>query len=299
MRDAPTIDVDLVRRLIAEQFPGWAGLEVRPVRADGWDNRTFRLGGTLSVRLPSAAGYAPQVAKEVEWLPHVASGVPLPVPQVVGVGVPGCGYPWAWTVRRWIDGVPATAAVGAGRDGLVLAGDLARFLVALREVEPAGPRPGVHSAGRGAALDQWDGQVREAISTSGPRVDRQMAERRWAQARAAATVPAPAVWFHGDVAPGNLLLRDGRLAAVIDFGCAGVGDPACDLAVAWTTLDAQARAVFRRAMAVDDATWARGTGWALWKALITQDDPRHRADSARALGALGVVEVRRPDTADG
>lgn len=287
MSSNPTIDVGLVRRLIAEQFPRWASLEVRPVDLDGWDNRTFRLGDSLSVRLPSAEGYEPQVAKEVEWLPYLARRVSLPIPEVVGVGAPGAGYPFAWTIRRWIDGVPAVA--DAAHDRMGLATDLAGFLARLQRIDPIGPRPGAHSAGRGAPLDQWDAELRETVRSLAGRIDPDAAAREWDRALAARADPAPEVWFHGDVAPGNLLLRDGRLAAVIDFGIAGVGDPACDLAIAWTRFDAPARAVFRDALAVDDDSWARGRGWALWKALIALDAPRHAAESRHALTALGVL----------
>lgn len=283
----PVITSALVRRLVAEQHPAWAGLPVRPVAHDGWDNRTFRLGEGLTVRLPSAAGYVPQVAKEVRWLPALAAALPLPVPEVVATGVPGAGYPFPWTVRRWIDGEPGdTDALLAPE----VVAALAAFLVALGRVDPAGgPGPGPHSAGRGAGLRQWDGEVRRAVAAQQDRLDGPATLAAWQRALDAPPAPEPR-WFHGDVAPGNLLLRDGSLAAVIDFGLAGVGDPACDLAVAWTSCDAPGRELLRDLTSVDDATWRRGQGWALWKALVARDEPRHAVPSARVLGALGLAQ---------
>lgn len=286
MSVVPTIDVSLVRRLVAEQFPQWLQLDVRPVDADGWDNRSFRLGDELSVRLPSATGYVPQVAKEIRWLPVLAGALRLPIPEVVGVGVPGAGYPFPWTIRRWIEGTPLTDA--ADIDGVTVAADLAGFLRELHGVEPAGPRPGAHSAGRGASLRQWDEQTRNAVAVLDGRVEVEGALRLWQEALDAHAAPARAVWFHGDVAPGNLLAREGRLSAVIDFGLAGVGDPSCDLAIAWAWFDEDERETFRAELGADDATWLRGKGWALWKALISLDHPRHATESEHVLRALGV-----------
>jgi aminoglycoside phosphotransferase (APT) family kinase protein len=295
MNVVPTIDVSLVRRLVAEQFPQWSHLRVRPVESDGWDNRSFRLGTGLSVRLPSAAGYASQVIKEVQWLPHLAAAVSLPIPEVVGVGVPGCGYPFAWTIRRWIDG--ATLTTPTLIDRRALAADLAGFLRELQRSEPVGPAPGPHSAGRGAPLQQWDEQTRDAVSSLAARIDARSALRLWQEALdASASTATPRVWFHGDIAPGNLLLRDGRLAAVIDFGLAGIGDPSCDLTIAWTWFNGEECKVLRTVLGVDEGTWVRGHGWALWKALISFDNPRHAAESEHVLNALGVL---RHDTRDG
>ncbi|MGN9810267.1 aminoglycoside phosphotransferase family protein [Micromonospora sp. BQ11] len=280
------IDAALVRRLVARQFPRWAHLPVRPVAYGGWDNRTFHLGADMSVRLPSAAGYALQVVKERRWLPILAPHLPLPVPTPLAAGVPDEDYPWPWSVHRWIDG--DTAAVGHVGDLTAFAGTLAGFLTALRTVDATGgPGAGPHSAGRGGPLSTYADDTRRAADALGDRIPTDRVLRIWDAALDARWTGAP-VWFHGDVAPGNLLVRDGRLAAVIDFGCCGVGDPACDTVIAWTFLDRPARAAFRAALDVDDATWARGRGWALWKALITYDDPAPvtRALARRSLDAL-------------
>jgi aminoglycoside phosphotransferase (APT) family kinase protein len=279
------IDADLVRRLIAVQFPAWAGLTVTLLAA-GHDNRSFRLGDSLLVRLPSAGRYAPQAEKEQRWLRHLAPQSPLPIPAPLAIGEPGEGYPWRWQVLRWIEG--DTAATGVA-DRMQFALDLAGFLAALQRVDAAaGPAAGAHSFWRGGPLATYDGETRAAIAALAGRIDAVAATAMW-EAALAAPWAGPPVWFHGDVAPGNLIVRDGRLAAVIDFGCCGGGDPACDLVIAWTFLDVAARAAFRAALPLDDATWTRARGWALWKALIVlARGPDHHdyAAQRRALGEL-------------
>ncbi|MFI7608112.1 aminoglycoside phosphotransferase family protein [Micromonospora sp. NPDC049366] len=287
---ADRIDVALVRRLVAAQFPRWARLPVRPVRHGGWDNRTFHLGDAMTVRLPSAEGYAPQVAKEQRWLPVLAPHLPLPVPTPLAQGEPDDDYPFPWSVHRWIDGEVAAPDRIADLTGFAV--DLAGFLAALQAVDPTGgPAAAAHSAWRGAPLATYDGDVRRALDRLGDRVPADAVTAIWAAALAAAWA-GPPVWFHGDVAVGNLLVRDGRLAAVIDFGCCGVGDPACDVVIAWTLLHGRSRAAFRETLAIDPATWARGRGWALWKALISLDDP-DRAKAAGARHALDEVLAER------
>ncbi|MFC3502702.1 aminoglycoside phosphotransferase family protein [Micromonospora krabiensis] len=281
---ADRIDTALVRRLVAAQFPRWAHLPVRPVTDGGWDNRTFRLGDAMTVRLPSAEGYAPQVAKEQRWLPLLAPHLPLPVPTPLAEGAPDEGYPFPWSVHRWIDGKVAHPDRIA--DLTAFAVDLAHFLAALQAVDPTGgPAAGAHSAWRGAPLATYDVDTRRALDRLGDRVPADEATEIWTAALDA-TWAGPPVWFHGDVAVGNLLVRDGRLAAVIDFGCCGVGDPACDVVIAWTLLHGASRAAFRETLAVDEATWARGRGWALWKALITLDNP----DRVKAAGARHALD---------
>jgi aminoglycoside phosphotransferase (APT) family kinase protein len=275
------IDAALVRRLVAAQFPQWVRLPVEPVVPGGHDNRTFRLGDELSVRLPSGDWYALQVAKEQEWLPRLAPRLPLEIPTPVARGEPGEGYPYPWSVYRWLEGEPASA--GAVRDAAGLAVELAGFLRALASV-PAdgGPAPGPHNWHRGGPVRFYEAEALAALDALGDRVDRAAALALWERA-VASEWEGPPVWFHGDVAEGNLLLRDGRLAAVIDFGTCGVGDPACDVVIAWTLLRGEAREAFREALGADEGTWARGAGWALWKALITYDDPASQATLGQLL----------------
>ncbi len=265
--DPPEITADLVRRLVAEQLPHLAGRAVTPVPRQGWDNRTFRLGDDLTVRLPSAAGYVAAVEKEDRALPLMAAHLPVPVPVPVATGRPSAAFPFPWSVRRWIDGEPLDHARDVDRDGL--ARDLAAFLVALRAVPAAdGPVAGRHSFFRGCHPGVYGDEVAEALVRLGPRVDAAACRAVWQDAVTTAW-PGPPVWFHGDVAAGNLLVAGGRLAAVIDLGTCGVGDPACDLVVAWTFFDAPERRELRDAVGLDAATWRRARGWALWKALVT------------------------------
>ncbi|MCG0290535.1 aminoglycoside phosphotransferase family protein [Streptomyces sp. PSAA01] len=256
------IDVALVRRLLAAQFPRWAELPIERFASSGTVNALFRLGGDLAVRLPRIAGGAEGVELEHRWLPWLAPALPVPIPAVLGKGVPGDGFPWPWTVHRWLDGENP-------REGQVarparLAADLAEFIVALRRIEPADGPP----AYRGGPLGEVDEETRTAIGLLEGTIDTGAATAAWQEALAAPGWDGPPVWVHSDLMPGNLLVADGRLSAVIDFGTAGVGDPACDLIPAWNLLPASVREDFRTVLGVDDATWVRGRGWALSMALI-------------------------------
>ncbi|WDZ82969.1 aminoglycoside phosphotransferase family protein [Micromonospora cathayae] len=280
------IDAPLVRRLVAAQFPQWSHLPVTPVEVDGWDNRTYRLGDELTVRLPTAAGYVPAVDKEHRWLPRLAPQLPVPVPTIVATGVPGEGYPYPWSVRGWLPG--ETADRGRVDDPVAFALAVAGFLRALQRCDPTdGPAAGEHSFHRGEPPAHYDPDTRRFLAALAGRVDTARATAVWDAALAARWRGTP-VWFHGDVAPGNLLVADGKLAAVIDFGTCGVGDPACDLVIAWTVFTGAAREAFRRAVAQDRGTWARARGWALWKALLVlaqtvDTDPARAAAQQRVI----------------
>ncbi|MFJ7217044.1 aminoglycoside phosphotransferase family protein [Amycolatopsis sp. NPDC098790] len=279
-----TVDADQVRRLVAGQFPQWAGLPVRPVAEGGWDNRTFHLGDAMIARLPSAAEYALAVEKEQHWLPVLAPRLPLPIPVPLAEGRPGADYPFAWSVYPWLDGEPARRERVADPAGF--AADLAGFLAALRSVDTTGaPRPGKHNWFRGGTLRTFDELVERSLDGD------DLAREIW---RTALDAPWDGVesWFHGDVAEGNLLLGDGELAAVIDFGTCGAGDPACDLAIAWTLLTADGRRKFRERLAVDDAEWARGRGWALWKTLVTCARTKDRDDREATEARRVLDEIR-------
>jgi aminoglycoside phosphotransferase (APT) family kinase protein len=282
------IDAHLARRLVAAQFPGWAGLPIAPVARGGWDNRTFRLGSELSLRLPSGDWYALQVDKEQTWLPRLAPHLPLPIPEPVARGEPGEGYPYPWSVYRWLEGEPPSSCPVPDAVGLATA--LAGFLGALQRVDPAGgPEPGPHNFFRGGPLSTYAEETERAIATLGDAIAAEALRRVFDDALGAGWTGEP-VWVHGDVAAGNLLLRDGRLAAVIDFGCAAVGDTACDVVIAWTLLSGASRDAFRVGLGVDRATWSRGRGWALWKALITLVGDLEREDHAAAAATRRVIE---------
>ena len=230
----------------------------------------------MLVRLPNAEAYTSQVDKEQHWLPKLAPHLPLPIPVPLGLGRPGCGYPWPWSVYRWLDGEPVLGKRSV--DPARLAVDLARFLTSLQAIDiTGGPSAGEHNFHRGGSLRIYDAETRSAVSTLTDEIDTAAVADVWNAALAADWQGHP-VWVHGDVAAGNLLVKEGRLCAVIDFGCLGVGDPACDLVVAWTLFDHDSRERFGTVLGLDAATWARARGWALWKALITL--VQHREDDA-------------------
>lgn len=259
------VDEALVTRLLAAQFPQWAGLPVRPVAQDGWDNWTFHLGDRLKVRLPSGPGYAEQAEKEAHWLPRLAPLLPYDVPVPAGVGAPNVEFPWPWSVYQWIDGAPATRVMAGD---VAFARDVAGFLNVLRTLDASGgPAPGPHCYLRGAPFAQaYGAEARRFVEQLAGRIDTAAATTVLDAAEAEWT--AAPVWVHGDIAVGNLLLRDGRLAAVIDFGCCAVGDPACDLVMGWVFFTGAARRAFRETAQADAGIWARARGWALWKAMM-------------------------------
>lgn len=287
------LDAALVRDLVREQFPHWADADVRPVPVQGWDNRTFRLGDDLVVRLPTAEGYVAAVEKEHLYLPVLAPVLPVAVPQPVALGRPGCGYLYPWSVRRWLPG--DTAQADRIDDLSEFARDLAHFVLALRAADASdGPPAGAHSAGRGGDLRRYDAETRtvarsvarlDASIGAGPTamLDERAVLRVWDAALAAPFV-GPDVWLHGDVTASNLLVDGGRLSAVIDFGTCAVGDPACDLTIAWTLFDGSSRATFLDAVGAGAAERARARGWALWKALLTVADGPDGADAERRYG---------------
>jgi aminoglycoside phosphotransferase (APT) family kinase protein len=260
------IDAELVERLIASQFPQWKSLPVTPVEVDGWDNRTYRLGDRMTVRLPTAEGYTPAVDKENRWLPVLSQSLPLPIPQVLAVGTPGEGYPFSWSIRGWLDG--ATANPGRVDNMQHFATSVAEFILALQRIDTRqGPQAGAHSFYRGAPPAHYDDETHRSLTALDGRIDTGRAAAVW-EAALGARRQGPPLWFHGDIAGNNLLVKNGELAAVIDFGTSGVGDPACDLVISWTMFSGESREAFRSAVGQDHGTWARARGWALWKALI-------------------------------
>jgi aminoglycoside phosphotransferase (APT) family kinase protein len=280
------ITAEVAAELVASQFPRWADLAVVPVPLDGWDNTTFRLGDQLCVRLPSADRYVPQIEKEHRWLPILSRQLPLPIPAPMALGAPGPRFPRPWSVYRWIEGEPTRGDRIA--DETQFASDLARFIDALQNIDASdGPAPGMHNFWRGGPLAVYDEETRESIDVLGDEIDREAVTEVWERALGTSRKRLP-VWVHGDVAPSNLLLADGELRAVIDFGCAAVGDPACDVVMAWTYFDGESKEAFRNGLSLDAATWARGRGWGLWKvvrrlALEKQGGP-HADSAARRWG---------------
>jgi aminoglycoside phosphotransferase (APT) family kinase protein len=289
------IDDQLVRALIAAQFPQFADAQafpIMPVAKQGHDNRSFRLGETLVVRLPSHAAYAPAIARECEWLPKLAAQLSQPIPVPIAQGQPSTLFPFAWSISKWVPGDVARPARISDLNQFAI--DLAEFLQSLQRVSTAGaPLAGEHSFYRGAPLRHYDKEFREAVSLlSGQSSGTPLGETQFGQKFndvRALTIWQQAidsdctqfVWLHGDISVGNLLVQQGKLCGVIDFGQCCVGDSACDYAIAWTLLDAvTAQANFRKILQIDDTSWLRGCAWALWKACITaasrlQNDDRH------------------------
>ncbi|MEU4268713.1 aminoglycoside phosphotransferase family protein [Streptomyces sp. NPDC026092] len=264
--------VRTVRTLVAAQFPQWSGLPVRRVPSAGTDNDMYRLGDRLAVRLPRTAANAGSIAKEQRWLPHLAPHLPLPVPVPVGHGVPGEGFDLPWSVYDWLHGANAYDEPIA--DLAHAAVELGRFGAALRRVDATdGPR-----SFRGGHVTEWAsaGVTERAIRDLGAHglLDADRVTAAWESVLRLPQWEGPPRWVHGDLLPGNLLARDGRLSAVIDFGAVGTGDPACDMMAAWTLLTAETRPLFRAAAEVDDATWARGRGWALCWGVVTEHEYR-------------------------
>jgi aminoglycoside phosphotransferase (APT) family kinase protein len=298
------VDAPLARRLVDTQFPQWADRPLNRLDPAGSDHVIFRLGRSLSVRLPRHAGAIGQAAKEAVWLPRLAPHLPLAVPSPVAVGRPDFGYPWPWAVTRWLPGSGASGLGGSVEAALSLAG----FLSALQGAPlptAADSRLTAELAGR--PLSDRDEVTRAAIAELAGVFDAAALTRVWEDALDAPAWDRAPVWFHGDFHTGNLLTVDGRLSAVIDFGGLGVGDPATDLQVAYTLLEPAPRAAFRSALDLDEATWARGRGWTLTGGLLAYRayaaaDPRVAAQTTRqitaaladAAGEPGRARHRRP-----
>ncbi|MEV6549670.1 aminoglycoside phosphotransferase family protein [Streptomyces sp. NPDC051597] len=284
----PGDDEALVRRLVAGRFPRWARLPVARFASGGTVNAVYRLGEDMVVRLPLEQGGAEDVVRERTWLPRLAPLLPTAVPEVLGAGEPSEEFAREWSVYRWLEGEHPEA--GALKEPVALAEGLAGFVEAMWSVT----LPGAPAAYRGGPVASLDRPTRAAIEElrripeEGVDCDAVLAV--WEDALRAPGWDGPPVWLHADLMPGNLLVQDGRLTAVIDFGCLGVGDPACDLFPAWNLLPADAREVFRDALGVDDATWRRGRGRTLSQALIAL--PYHRtANPAMAANARHVIRA--------
>jgi aminoglycoside phosphotransferase (APT) family kinase protein len=279
--DELELDETLVRELLAEQFPEWTGLPLRPIEPSGTVNAIFRLGDKLSVRLPRRDGPTEPGSAELDWLPRLAPQLPIEVPVPVAQGRPNESYPWFWEIHTWVEGetlsVEEIDAVQAARD-------LADLVRALQRVVPSGGPP----PGRGIALAERDSAFHYWLQRfeGDPRV-----VTEWERALAAPPWDGSPVWHHGDLDCRNWLVRDGRISGVIDWGSMGVGDPACDVMVAWKLHSLEARDAFREALPTDDATWERARGWAVSQAVAAlsyytpQNNPSlyHEAETWLAL----------------
>ncbi len=261
--DEVDTDIRLVSRLLAAQFPLWADRPLRPVEPAGTDNAIYRLGESMSVRLPRIDWAVDQPMKEHAWLPRLAPHLSLAIPEPLALGEPGEGYPWHWSICTWLSGEPASPDQLGDPD--VTGIDLTRFVHELEAIDGVGgPPPG----GRGGSLDARDDACRQSIAELDGVIDRSWAEAEWEEAIAAPVWSAAPVWIHGDLDARNLLATSGRLSGVLDWGSLAVGDPAADIMVAWKMFDADVRRKFRAEIQVDDATWSRARGWVLSQAVM-------------------------------
>jgi aminoglycoside phosphotransferase (APT) family kinase protein len=279
--DELEIDDALVRRLLAEQFPNLADWPLRRVEPPGTVNAIFRLGEDLSVRLPRRDGPRTPGGKEFDWLPRLAPLLPVDIPVPVEQGRPTNGYPWYWSLYKWVEGETAPVE---DIDAIQAARDLAAFVAALRQVDPAGAPPG-----RGIPLAERDKGIRDVFVKFGGDASLTAA---WNRALAAPPWSGPPVWHHGDLDVRNWVMRAGRISGVIDWGSMGVGDPACDVMVAWKLHSSAARDAFREALSTDDATWERARGWVLSQAVaaLAYYTPENNAGLYReAENWLGLV----------
>lgn len=283
--DEINIDKDLVRRLINAQFPQWSALSIEPVKSAGTDNAIYRLGKDMAVRLPRIASAALQIDKEYTWLPRLASQLPLAIPVPLGKGMPAEGYPCSWAIYRWLDGENATIECIA--DLRKVAIDLGHFVAALQQIDPTAGPP----SNRGRPLAECDHETRVALESLRNVIDVNAVTATWESALAVPDWDRPPIWVHGDLHAGNVLIKQGQLSAVIDFGMAGIGDPACDMMVAWTLLSAQTRGFFRAAVQADDATWARGRGWALTFGLVALPYYQHTNPVLARIARYAIDEV--------
>jgi aminoglycoside phosphotransferase (APT) family kinase protein len=286
--DQPVVDAALVQRLIASQHPVWAGLPIERVASDGTTNAIYRLGPAAAVRLPLVRYGEEAIDVEGRRLPQIAPRLPLDVPEQIATGEPAAGYPFRWSVHRWIEGEPVSRAPVV--DLVALGEDLAAWIAALHRIDTTGGPDAALNGLRGLPLASRDIDTRRALAALADEIDVGAALAAWEDALRAERWSGPPVWFHGDLLAGNLLARDGRLAAVIDFAGLGVGDPACDLMIAWGLFSGASRESFREALrdrtGLDDAAWARGRGHALSQAAIYIPYYRH-------ANPAGVAAARR------
>jgi aminoglycoside phosphotransferase (APT) family kinase protein len=260
------ITAELARKLIKNQFPEFAHLDIQPVKIQGHDNRTFCLGSDVLIRMPTAESYALKVPKEQNLLPQLAPLLTIAIPIPLTMGHPSEDFPFPFSIYKWLDGESAncTDISDINLEGIAL--NLANFLKELQEIDTSfGPTAGEHNWYRGAHISVYDQQARNQIEQLAEFIDHTEAVKLWNKALSTKWHKPP-VWIHGDFAPGNILIQENKLVGVIDFGGMGIGDPACDLVIAWTFLHNKAREIFKHSINMDQDTWLRARAWCLWKA---------------------------------
>lgn len=259
-----TVTLNLAHKLIATQFPQWQLLPIIPVNSSGTDHALFKLGNTMVIRLPKTENAAQQIDKELVWLPQLASCIPYALPTPLAQGNPTQEFSFSWSIYQWLNGKTAFTVTTKAINYTRLAVDLAQFITSLRKVSIAN----APLSQRGGPLLSRDAETRRALPYFCGIIDVQKATALWEESLAAAQWRDNFQWVHGDLHPENILIDNGNLSAIIDFGLAGIGDPACDCMAAWTILSAKTRSIFRNTLNVDQATWIRGRGWALTFGLV-------------------------------
>jgi aminoglycoside phosphotransferase (APT) family kinase protein len=278
--DQLTSSVEMVREVLRDLQPRWADCSIREISSTGTDHALYRLGDHSVARVPLRETATRPIDTEFRWLPWLAERLLVEIPRPLARIEPTASFPYPWSIHSWIDGECATTAP---IDRALLAVDLARLLRTLHALDTTGGPPSVEAyCRRGIPLRMRDPTTREAIASSRQLIDVAVVTSAWEAALATPEWTGQPVWVHGDLAAGNLIIRRGRVAGVIDWACMSVGDPACDLIVVWELLDEPSRDSFRAELAVDEATWARGRGWAL----------------SSAVGALAYYEETNPFMAD-
>ena len=258
----PEISVPLVKKLVEEQFPQWSSLPITPVKKSGFDNVTFHLGNEFSVRLPRLKSFSTQPLREHQWLHKLAPHLSVQIPTIIALGKPSAEYPWHWSVCKWIEGTTLNSFTRNELQQFAI--PLAQFLKELHTIDGAGGlEPGEENFFHGASPRVNDGKVQEAFQKIDRYIDISAAKEVWSRAVNSEIIKKP-VWLHGDMNSGNFISKDGKLVAVIDFGTMGVGDPACDLKIAWTLFDKPARKIFKDHLGYDAGIWDRAKGWALY-----------------------------------
>jgi aminoglycoside phosphotransferase (APT) family kinase protein len=253
----------LAKKLIAIQFPEYADLTIAEVEQQGHDNRTYRIGDSMLIRMPTAESYALKIPKEQELLPKLAKHLSVAIPVPIKMGKPSEDYPYPFSIYRWLEGRSANHLTLDEATLENIAFQLAKFLKELEDItDVEGPSPDQHNWWRGDHVSVYDSGTREQISELADIIDSNSALELWESACATKWNNAP-IWIHGDFAVGNILIKDNKLSGVIDFGGTGMGDPACDLVIAWTYLSGKARDIFISTMDMDEDTWLRARAWVL------------------------------------
>lgn len=281
-----SISVSLVKKLIEEQFPKWKDLKITPVKNSGHDNRTFHLGTDMTIRLPSHQRYSPQIEKEFNWLPKLKPHISIEISSSLALGIPSKEFPFHWSINKYIEG---TSLLDISLDDQKnLAMDLNRFLRELQDIDTTGgPKAGKHNFFRGGNLSIYDNEAKEALLLEKDTLPIDILKKIWNNSLDSHWNKND-VWVHGDIAPGNLIIKDNKLNAVIDFGILGIGDPACDYAIAWSYFNSSNRKIFLKG--VSDETINRARGWALWKALITYYDRNERISANAKFTINSILE---------